>query len=427
MIIGFLTVGLFIALVILGTRIAFAGIISGLIGLMAYYGVHAAIEGLRIQIFSTSVNYGMTVVPLFVLMGYFGFHSGIGVEIYNAGRDWLGSKKGGLAMGTIMAGAFFGAISGSSTASAALFARLSIPEMDKYGYDRRLSVAAVAAGGTLDSMIPPSTIIVIYGLLTEQSIVKLLIAGIIPGFLNAFVFCLGIYLMVLKNPKLCAPIIPTSFKVKLQSLRPLWGVFLIFVVSIGGLYLGVFTATEAGAIGAASMFLVALVRRMLTWEKVKASLIETARTSCMIFFIMIGIQLFTTVTVATGAAGALVNWAMSLPPSLLLWGIIGVYLIFGCFIGVLGMMVTTIPFIYPIIMAAGFNPIWFGIIVVMLCEIAMLTPPVGINVYLVSNISGTPLHTCFRAILPFVIMQLVFLLLLIAFPEIILVLPNRIG
>lgn len=147
----------------------------------------------------------------------------------------------------------------------------------------------------------------------------------------------------------------------------------------------------------------------------------------MIFFIMIGIQLFTTVTVATGAAGALVNWAMSLPPSLLLWGIIGVYLIFGCFIGVLGMMVTTIPFIYPIIMAAGFNPIWFGIIVVMLCEIAMLTPPVGINVYLVSNISGTPLHTCFRAILPFVIMQLVFLLLLIAFPEIILVLPNRIG
>jgi len=424
MILGLIGVGIFLLLVFGGMRIAFAGLTAGFIGLLAFYGYEPTVAAFRGHVFTEGTKYALTVIPLFVLMGYFGFYSGVGDEVYAAARQWVGQLRGGLAMGTTLSCAVFGAISGSSTAASAMFGKMAIPEMDKHGYDRRLSLGTVAASGTLASLIPPSTTIVIYGYLTEQSVGKLLIAGILPGIVSAIIYCIMIYFRVLKNPKLGPPARRTSFKEKFMSLRPLWAVIVIFIVVIGGLYLGVFTPTEAGAIGAMAMLIVTLARRMLTWKKARAAILETARISCMIFAVIIGIKLFTTLMVATGVTASLVNSALGLTPALLLVGIIVIYIIFGCFIGVLGMLVTTLPFVFPVVVAAGFDPIWFGIIVIKLCEVAMITPPIGINVFVTSNATGAPVEQAFRSVIPFFIMDIVTIGVLIAFPQIILLLPS---
>ena len=407
-------------------RIAFAGAVGGFIGLVALYSWHTATATLVSHIIVESTKYGMTVIPLFVFMGYLGFYSGLGEEIYRAGRAWFGKLPGGLAIGTVFGCAGFGAISGSSTAAVAMFGRMSVPEMDRYNYHRRLSVGTIAASGTLATLIPPSTTVVIYGLLAEQSIGKLLIAGFLPGIVSAIIYGLMIYFRAVLNPKLGPPGPSSSLKEKFISLRSLWAVVAIMLVILGGLYTGVFTPTEAGGFGAFAMFILVLIRRMLTWEKLKAALLEATRVSCMIFIVIIGVRIFMTLLVASGVTGALVKAVLTLPvpAEVMLLGILVVYVIFGCFIGVIGMLVTTIPFVYPVILGLGFNPIWFGIIVIKLCEVAMITPPVGINVFVASKVIGEPVENCFRGVIPFFFMDLLTIGVLIAFPQIILFLPN---
>jgi len=425
--IGLIGVGVFLLLIFSGMRIAFAGFVAGFIGLLALYGWVPSVAILRAQPFAQSIKYGLSVIPLFVLMGYFGYYAAVGEEIFNAAQQWVGQLRGGLAMATTLGCAFFGAISGSSTAAAAMFSKLAIPEMDKHKYDKGLSLGTVAASGTLATLIPPSTNIVIYGSLTEQSIGKLLIAGILPGIVSAIFYCLMIYFRCLINPKLGPPGVRTPLKEKFISLRPLWAVIVVFIAVIGGLYIGVFTPTEAGGIGAASIFVIALLRRKLDWRKIRDAVLETARVSCMIFFVIIGIKIFTTLVVATGLTENLVQIALSLPPSLLLIGILAVYVVFGCFIGVLGMLVTTLPFVFPIMIAAGFDAIWFGIIVIKLCEVAMITPPIGINGFVTSNVTGEPVERVFKSIIPFFMVDILTIVFLIFFPQIILFLPNRAG
>lgn len=427
MTIGLLGVGLFLLLVIVGMRIAFAGFTAGVIALVAYYGWAPAIQIVLAEAFTQSTKYALSVIPLFVLMGYFGYYAAVGEEVYAATRQWVGQLRGGLAMATTLGCAMFGAISGSSTAAAAMFSKLSIPEMEKYNYDQHLSLGTVAASGTLATLIPPSTNVVIYGCLTEQSIGKLLIAGIIPGIVSAIIYCAMIYTRALINPKLGPPAERTPMKEKILSLRPLWAVMVVFLVVIGGLYMGVFTPTEAGGIGAIAVFTISLIRRRLSWERVKDALLETARISCMIFFIIIGIKIFTCLLVTTGITGGLVNYALLLPAGLLLLGILIIYVAFGCFIGVLGMLVTTLPFVFPVMMAAGFDPIWFGIIVIKLCEVAMITPPIGINCFVTSNVTGAPVERVFRSVIPFFIMDILTIGVLIVFPQIIVWLPSTMG
>lgn len=422
--IGLIGLGIFLLLVVTGERIAYAGLIAGFIGLIAYYGWGPTSMSISGSLITESSVYTLTVIPMFVLMGYLGFVSLVGEEVYLAARQWIGQLRGGLAMTTTLACAIFGAISGSSTAACAMFGKMAVPEMNKYKYDPELSVGVVAASGTLATLIPPSTNVVIYGLLTEQSIGKLLIAGILPGIVSAIIYCIMIYVRVLINPKLGPPAERTPLKDKLLSLRPLWAVIVIFVIVIGGLYIGVFTPTEAGAIGATGMFIIALARRRLNWEKMKTALLETAKISCMIFFIIIGIRVLTVLLVTTRVTGALVDLTQGLPVAALFMAILGIYIILGCFIGVLGMLVTTLPFIFPLAIAVGWDPIWFGIIVIKLCEIAMITPPVGINCFVTSTATGVPVERIFKGVLPFFIMDIITIGVLTFFPQIILFLPN---
>ncbi len=426
-IIGLIGVAIFLLLIFTGARIAYAGFAAGFIGLICLYGWEPSIAILSAQPFAKSITYGLSVIPLFVLMGYFGYYAAVGEEIFNAAQHWIGALRGGLAMATTIASAFFGAISGSSTAAAAMFSKLAIPEMAKYKYNKRLSLGTVAASGTLATLIPPSTNIVIYGSLTEQSIGMLLIAGIIPGVVSSILYCAMIYIRCVINPKLGPAGPRTPIKAKISSLKPLWAVIVVFIAVIGGLYFGVFTPTEAGAVGAAAVLIIAVARRKLNISNAKKAVLETARVSCMIFFVIIGISMFTTLVVATGVTEIMVTYALTLPPYLLLTGILCIYVIFGCFIGVLGMLVTTIPFVYPVVIAAGFDPIWFGIIIIKLCEVAMITPPIGINAFVTSNVTGEPVETVFRSIIPFFIIDILTIAVLIAFPQIILFLPNHAG
>lgn len=423
--IGLLGIAAFLVLLTTGMRIAFSGFVAGFIGLIYLNGWEAAVEIFRSQAFSQSIKFEMSVIPLFVLMGYFGYHADIGKEIFQAAQKCIGQLPGGLAMATTGACALFGAITGSSPATAALFSKLAIPEMDKYNYSKMLSVGTVAASGTLATLIPPSTNMVIYGSLTEQSIGKLLIAGVIPGIISAVVFCIGIYIRVLFNPALGPRGPRTSLREKIGSLGTLWSVAVVFGIVIGGLYMGTFTPTEAGAIGAVAIFVIALLMGRLTVKKVKDSMWETAQISCMIFFIIIGIKMFTVLLVASGVTDLMVEWAVTLPPNLLLLGVIIMYLIFGCFIGVLGMLVSTLPFVFPTMMAAGFDPIWFGILVIVLCEVAMLTPPVGINCYVTSNVTGVPLEKVFASIVPYLVYEMIIIGILILFPDLVTFLPRH--
>ncbi|MFC1867066.1 TRAP transporter large permease [Thermodesulfobacteriota bacterium] len=425
--VGLGTVVIFLLLIFAGQRISIAGFVSGFIGLVAYYGWQPAMVSTVGHIFSESIKYGLTVIPLFTLMGFLAFWGGIGDEIYTTTRRWVGQYPGGLAMATTLGCAGFGAITGSSTAAAIMFAKLAIPEMDKYKYKRKLSIGTVVASGTLATLIPPSLSIMIYGLLTEQSIGKLFIAGFIPGIFSAFIYCAFIYVWSIMSPDL-APRGPIStFKEKLASLRHLWSTVVIMLAVLTGLYTGVFTPTEAGAMGAFCIFLVVTLKGKFTWKLLKGALLETARMCSMCFVILLGVRVLMTALVATGVTAGLTEFMLGSvsSPFLILMAILAIYMIFGCFIGGIGMMVVTIPLVSPVTIALGYDPIWFGIIVAKMVEIALITPPVGVNAFVVSKVTNVPLEQTFRSVLPFFFMDLFTIALLIAFPQIVLFLPSH--
>ncbi len=406
------------------------GFVMGFLGFLGFgyvRGLDPALSLLARDVFEVFSSYGLTVVPLFVFMGQIAFHSGISRRLYDSAYVLLGSRRGGLAMATVGACAGFSAISGSTNATAATMATVTLPEMKRYKYDMSLATGTVAAAGSLGILIPPSVIFIVYGILTEQSIGKLFAAGILPGILLTFLFLLTIYLRVLKNPDLAPPGPKTSWSEKFRSFVGVLETLLIFGMVMGGIFFGIFTPTEAAAAGAFLTIALALVRRQLTWKGFVASLADTTRISCMVMVIVTGAVIFGHFMAITRLPYELANWVSSLPlPSYAIMGvIILVYLFGGCFMDALAMIMLTIPIFFPVAVALGYDPIWFGVVIVLITEMGVITPPVGVNVYVVYGVAkDVPLETIFKGVFPMLLALLVCNLMLLFFPQIALFLPG---
>ena len=425
---GLLGLGAIFVLILLGMRIAFATALVGFLGLwiMKDMGVAGKVVGFLPH--GIVAHYSLSVIPLFIIMGYYAFYAGLTDDIFFTARQWIGHFPGGIAIATVFGCAGFAACTGASTASAAIMGRVAIPEMKKYGYHPRLAAGVVAASGTLASLIPPSVILVIYGLITEQSIGALLIAGFIPGIVSAIIYAAMIYTRVKIHPELGIPQPGVFLKAKFFALKGTWGVLVLIVLIIGGIYTGVFTPTEAGGAGAFGAFLMALTMRRLTKERLKESLLETGRTTIMIFSIIVGVLIFVRFLALTGLPDTFTQFVLDLPipPTLILMLILCIYIFLGMFLDAIGMMMLTLPMVFPAVTGLGYDPIWFGIIIVKMCEICLITPPVGLNCYIVRSVApDIPLEEIFRGILPFIAMDVLTVALFIVFPQIVTFLPSR--
>ncbi|MBN1847555.1 MAG: TRAP transporter large permease [Deltaproteobacteria bacterium] len=421
--------GIVLLLVLLFSNMP-VGFVMGVVGFLGFSYIKGFGPGLTIvakDIFEVFSSYSLTVVPLFVFMGQLSFYSGISKRLYESAHILLGSLKGGLAIATVGACAGFSAISGSTNATAATMATVTLPEMKRYGYDMGLATGTVAAAGSLGILIPPSTIFIIYGILTEQSIGKLFAAGIFPGILLSLLFILVIYIRVRFNPTLAPPGSKTSLKKKFKSFVGVIETLILFGMIMGGIFFGIFTPTEAAALGAFFTLLLALIRRQLSWKDFVESLADTTRISCMIMVIVAGATIFGHFMAVTRVPFEISAWVAGLPlPS---WAImiviILIYLFGGCFMDALALIMLTIPIFFPVSQALGFDPIWFGVVIVLITEMGVVTPPVGINVYVVSGVAKeVPLDVIFKGVLPMVLALLFCNLVILLFPQIALYLPS---
>lgn len=422
-------IGILVLVLIFLSRLSIA-ITMALVGFLGFTYLVSMKGGLNLiaqDAFTTFASYSMSVIPLFIFMGNIAFNCGVSRRLYQAAYKWMGRLPGGLAVATIGGCAGFAAVCGSLTASVATMAAVALPEMDKYKYDRSLATGAIAAGGTLGVLIPPSIIFILYGITTEQPIGKLFVAGIFPGILVSLLFMATIYIMCRRNPRL-GPMGPkTSFKEKLASLKSSMEMLILFALVIGGLFVGLCTPTEAGAVGAFGAIVLGLVRRQLTWDGFRNSLVETMRTTCMVFLLLFGTTMFGQFLATTGIPSDLAQWLVRLPvpPVLILSSMLVIYLIGGCFMGGLAFMLLTLPIFFPLVKPLGFDPIWFGVLMVIMVEMGSITPPVGTSVYIIGGVAkNTPLEVIFKGIIPFLIAFGIALVLLIAFPQIALFLPN---
>ena len=397
------------------------------VGLAAVTNVEAAFSRLAHTAFSMTANYLTAVIPLFVFMGELAYVSGLTREAYSATYKWLGRLPGGLAMATIGGCAGFAAVCGSSEATALTIGSFALPEMRQHKYDPRLAVGCIAAGGTLGILIPPSMAFVLYGLITEQSIGKLFLAGILPGILLACLFMATIYILAKRNPLAGPAGGETSWREKLSAFKDIWGVLILFLVVMGGIYGGILTPTEAAAAGAFSAFLIALIRRKVTRQNLVTSFMNTLRVIGFVFVIIIGAVLFGYFMAASGVSMALADFIISLPfpPLLILISILILYLVLGCLMDAYAMVLITMPILYPLVLGLGFDPIWFGVLIVIMMEMGMITPPIGMNVFVIKGIArDVPMYAIFQGAFPFVIAMALCVAILIAFPQIALFLPN---
>ena len=422
-------VGIVVLIILLYSKMP-VGFAMGLLGFSGFSYVVNLDAGLNLlirDVWDVFSSYSLTVIPLFVLMGQIAFHAGISRRLYDSAYVLLGHRRGGLAMTTVGACAAFSAISGSTNATAATMATVTIPEMKRYGYDMGLATGTVAAAGSLGILIPPSVIFIVYGIMTEQSIGKLFAAGILPGILLCFLFLLTIHIQVTRNPALAPPGPRTGFKEKFKSFAGVLETLILFALVMGGMFFGIFTPTEAAATGAFLTLLIALLRGQLSWSGWNQSLIDTTKISCMIMVIVTGAVVFGHFMAITRVPYDLADWVSSLPlpPQAIMGMIILVYLFGGCFMDALAMIMLTIPIFYPVVQQLGFDPIWFGVIIVLITEMGVITPPVGVNVYVVYGVAGdVPLETIFKGVFPMLIALLVCNLILMIFPQIALFLPG---
>lgn len=425
-VIGYISIAIMIALLFSGIPVGVSMGILSLVGMFFVAGPQSAVGLIQRVAYDTFASYDFSVVPLFLLMGEFCFHAGISSDLFSAAYKWIGNFRGGLALATVGACAVFAAVSGSSIAATATFSTVAVPEMKKYHYDSSLACGAVASGGTLAVMIPPSIIFVIYGIVTGQSIGKLLIAGLLPGIVLTLFFFAAVYLVCLRNP-LMGPRGPrTTWKEKLVSLKNTWIVLLLFVLVIGGMYVGIFSPSEAAGVGAFGAFAFALARRKLGWTNFKASLRETCRTGGMIFIIILGAMLLNYFLAVTRLPAVLSGTiiGMKLNPYAIIVIIVVIYVILGALMDEMGMILLTVPIFFPIVTSLGFDPIWFGVMVVIVCQMGMIAPPVGMTVFIVAGIiRDVPMSTVYRGIMPFLVADLCVTAILIAFPQIALWLP----
>ena len=427
---GILGFFILIALMFLRIPVGFVMAIVGLFGFGYLVSWEAAQNLIARDFFSIFNSYNLTVIPLFVLMGQLAHHAGISGRLFNAAHKFMGHLRGGLAIATIGACAAFSAICGSTSATAATMASVALPEMKKYNYDPALATGVVAAGGSLGILIPPSTIFIVYGIMTEQSIGKLFMAGVLPGILLSLLFVATILIWTWLRPELVTPSPKSTWNEKLASLAGVIETFILFLSVMGGLFVGFFTPTEAAAIGAAGVLIIALIGRNLSWKGFLQALNETTRVTCMILVIVAGATVFGHFLAITRIPFDIGGWVSTLPlsPPMIIGLIIFIYLIMGCLMDSLAMIMLTIPIFYPVVTSLGYDPIWFGVIIVLVTEMGVITPPVGINVYVVGGVArDVPLHIIFKGALHLLIAQLVTALLLILFPQIALFLPGLMG
>jgi tripartite ATP-independent transporter DctM subunit len=416
-------------ILLLGLRVPVA-ISMGIVGAIGYgivYGFSTVSFVLGRSAFESISPDGLSIVPLFVMMGVFAAHGGLSRRLYDLVATFVGHWRGGLAISTIGASALFGAICGSSVATAATLGRIAMPEMRRFGYDDRLASAAVAAGGTLGIMIPPSIMFVIYGLMTETSIGKLFIAGILPGICGTTLYATAVRWVTLRHPSYGPASPRRSWDERLNSLGHVWAVVVLFGVVLGGLYIGLFTPTEAASVGAFGAIVLTAVTGRLTWQVVRMSLIETALTTGMIFFILIGATIFNYFIDATGLTQGLIGAVeqLGLGRYWVLLLLCVVYVVLGCFMDSLSMILLTLGSVFPLIRALGFDPIWFGVILVTLGEIGTITPPVGMNLFVLSaTVPDLKLTTVARGVFPFVSADLVRIAILVVFPALATFLPS---
>ncbi len=427
--IGLVGIIFFFILIILKMPIAYAMAIVGFVGFSYLTTTSAAFALVSSDLFSTFSNYSLSVIPMFIWMGFLAFHAGIGSRLYSLAYKLVGHLPGGLAIATQVTCAFFGAVCGSNTATAATIGAIALPEMRKYNYDESLSTASVAAGGALGVLIPPSVIFIVYGIAAEQSVGRLFIAGIIPGFLLMFLYMFTIYLVSRRKPELGPAGPKAGWRERFQAMGGgLVEVLVIFAISLGGLFAGWFTPTEAGAVGVAGVMLVTLIQRRLNLEIIKKSLADTTRTTAMIMLLVASAVIFGRFIAISRIPFALAEWAaaLDLPSFAVIALILLIYLLLGCFIDALALILLTIPIFLPVaVTVLGYDPIWFGVIIVMVVAMGVITPPVGMNVYIVKGVArDVPLEVIFRGVWPFLFAIVVCLALLIAFPALATFLPS---
>ncbi|MBW2311519.1 MAG: TRAP transporter large permease [Deltaproteobacteria bacterium] len=424
--IGILGIFFLFALLACRMQIGFSMALVGFLGFGILSSLDSGFSILGMEAFKTGTAYSLTVIPLFILMGQFANYSRMGFEIYETVYRWLGFLPGGLSMATTGACAGFAAISGSSLATAATMGMVALPEMKRFKYDDSLATGCIAAGGTLGILIPPSTVLIIYGILTEQPIATLFIAGILPGLLLSGLFIVTIFVMTKYRPNLGPPGPRFTMREKLYSLKGTWGLLFLFLLVMGGLYTGWFTPTEAAGVGAFGALLITIVKRRLTWDNLRGSLSETTKTTAMVFVILIGANIFGYFLTISQIPDQLSCWiaALGLNRYIVMAMLVVVYIILGCFMEGLAIMVLTLPIVFPMVMDMGFDPIWFGIIITLVMEMSLITPPVGINVFIISGVAkNVPMYTIFRGILPFWFAMLACIILIIIFPQIATFLP----
>ena len=435
--IGFAVV---LILAFLRLPIAFAMGAVGAVGFAALNGWNwrASLSPAAGTVLDTLQTESLSVIPLFVLMGMLVSRAGLASELYRASNAFLGHRKGGLSMATIVACGGFSAICGSSLATAATMSKVAMPEMRRFGYSDRLATASIAAGGTLGILIPPSVILIIYGIMTEQSIDKLFLAGIVPGLIGIVFYLAAVRWTVWRQPDAGPAGVRVGWRERLVALRSVWGIVLLFVAILGGIYLGVYTTTEAAGIGASGALLIALLRGQLGWAGLLDALIETVKTTAMLFAVLIGAQIFQRFIVRAGMPDDLLVFvtAFDIAPILVIFLILLVYIIVGCVLESLSMLLLTVPVFAPLVADLGLFPafagvqaeevalIWFGIIVVVVTEISLITPPVGLNVFVLRGVLGdVTTGTIFKGVTPFWIADIFRLLLLVLVPTLVLIVP----
>ena len=424
--IGILGVLALVAMVFLGVRVFIAAAAVGLAGLVAMIGWDSGAGMVGTIPHSKSVTYTLSVLPMFILIGFLAFHAGITEKLFDAATKWLGWVPGGLAVATVMAATGFAAVSGASTATAAVFSRVAIPDMLKAGYDKRLAAGVVAAGGTLATLIPPSAILVIYAIIVEESVGMLLVAGFLPGIVSALVYMALIVIMVRLNPKLGRPIRGFTWAQRWKSVPGTFPIIAVVLIIFSAMYFGWATPTEAGALGAFVVFALALFQGM-RWKGLQDALLESAKLTVMIFSIIWGVLIFVRFLGFAGLPEAFAQWVVSLdvPPIVVMICILLFYVVLGMFMDAIGMLLLTLPVVYPAVIALGYDPIWFGIVVVKMAEICLITPPIGLNCFVVNGVRpDIPLTTVFRGIMPFFVADVLTVGLFLAFPQIILWVPQ---
>ncbi len=403
--------------------------LTGILGIIVMSGLSTALGLMREGAFPAISTYELVVVPLFVLMGHLAYQAGVTSNAFEIGRKLLSNLRGGLALATILACAAFGAACGSSVAAAATMGRIAIPEMEASGYDSKLACASVAAGGLLAIMIPPSIILVLYAVFTDNSVGACLLAGFIPGLISTVIFMLGISFLTWRNPQLAPPTRSYPWKERFLSLLGGWKFVFLFVLVIGGIYGGLFTPTEAAAGGSFAAFFMMLAQGRKGWiYKIRDSLTDALRTTTFIFIIIVCCSFYSYFLLTAGIPSALTEWIRSLQvhPIIIVVACLALYLPLGCFLDPTSCMLITLPLIYPVVVKElGYNPIWFGVLVTKMIEIGLLTPPVGFNVYTVAGIAPhVPMEDIFEGVTWFIIFEMMSLALLIAFPSISTWLPS---